>query len=110
DGTARVWDARTGAELSAFRGVTAVDNPPLSFSPDGTRVAGVGGDAARVYDANTGAELLSLKGHPLGVCSAVYSTDGLRVVTAGVDGTIRVWDARLPGRKRSSCGVTSGRE
>src|SRR5262249_42050633 len=45
DGTARVWDARTGAELSALRGVTAGDNPPLSFSPDGTRVAGVGGGA-----------------------------------------------------------------
>jgi eukaryotic-like serine/threonine-protein kinase len=40
------------------------------------------------------ADLLTLRGHVGVVTSACYSTDGSRIVTASVDKTARIWDAR----------------
>ena len=39
-------------------------------------------------------DLLTLKGHTEGVCSAAFSPDGSRIVTASWDNTAKVWDAR----------------
>ena len=41
-----------------------------------------------------GLELLSLKGHTEAVNSAQFSPDGKRIVTAGHDGTVIIWDSR----------------
>ena len=94
DGTARVWDALTGAPLS----------PPLCheqdvksarFSPDGARVVTASGDGtARVWDAATGALLTPPLRHASSVWSAEFSADGTRIVTASLDRHARVWDAR----------------
>jgi WD40 repeat protein len=37
--------------------------------------------------------LRKLEGHTDGVLSIAYSTDGKRIVTAGWDKTVRIWDA-----------------
>ncbi|MFO0957797.1 MAG: WD40 repeat domain-containing protein [Isosphaeraceae bacterium] len=99
DGTAKVWDARSGAEILTLNGHTnAVSS--ASFSPDGSRVITAGGDGtARVWDARSGAEALTLNGHTAGVTSASFSPEGSRVVTASADGTAKVWDA-TPFRQR----------
>ena len=95
DRTARVWDARTGAELLALKGHTG---PRRRGGVQPGR--GAGGDrggttTARVWDARTGAEVCSSsRGTPTSVRSAAFSPDGARVVTASADGTARVWDAR----------------
>src|SRR5207245_793680 len=39
-------------------------------------------------------DLLTLKGHTKGVGSARFNADGSRILTASVDHTARVWDAR----------------
>src|SRR5262249_702170 len=54
DGTARVWDARTGALALELKGhVGAVSG--VAFSPDGTRLATAAWDnTARVWDARSG--------------------------------------------------------
>ena len=40
------------------------------------------------------ADLVTLKGHTKWVASASFGPDGMRIVTASLDGTVRVWDAR----------------
>ncbi len=91
DGTARVWDAKTGATLATLSGHTGAVHS-AAFSPDGTRVVTASWDkTARVWDATTGAALATLSGHTGGVNSAAFSPDGTRVVTASRDKTARIW-------------------
>jgi WD40 repeat protein len=95
DGTARVWDARSGMPLG----------PPLrqflpvfqvSFSPDGRRVLTVCTSHARVWDRETGEPLSAAFVHQDDLTSASFRPDGLAVVTAGRDGTVRIWDIPPP--------------
>jgi len=93
DGTARVWDAATGAALLTLSGHTTYLTSVV-YSPDGTRIATASADnTARVWDAATGAELLVLAGHTASVEGIAFSADGTRIATAGRDNTVRVWDA-----------------
>ncbi len=94
DNTAKVWDAKSGAEvLTLKRHTSAVYS--ASFSPDGSRIiTGSEDNTAKVWDAKSGAELLTLTGHRRGVASASFSPDGSRIVTGSEDNTAKVWDAK----------------
>jgi WD40 repeat protein len=94
DGTARVWDAATGAAIAVLKGHEG-DVVSAAFSPEGTRVVTASSDdTARVWDAATGAAIAVLKGHESDVVSAAFSPEGTRVVTASDDKTARVWDLK----------------
>jgi WD40 repeat protein len=96
DGTARVWDVRTGRPVT----------PPLrhagpvrqgSFRPDGRRVVTSGWDgAARVWDAGTGRLIQTLRPGSRFLGYAAFSPGGRRVVTAVTSltraGEARVWE------------------
>jgi WD40 repeat protein len=100
DGTVRLWDAASGAELTALRahkqGVNSV-----GFSPDGARiVSGSRDTTVRVWYVS-GAELALLHGrdelvncgHREGVSSVSFSPDGMRIVSGSSDMAVLVWDA-----------------
>jgi tetratricopeptide (TPR) repeat protein len=93
DGTAKVWDAKTGThllELGPTRSVYSV-----AFSPDGTRIVTGGYDRmAKVWDARPGTPPLELKGHTVQVSSVAFGPDGTRIVTGSQDNTAKVWDVR----------------
>ncbi|MCI0699958.1 MAG: hypothetical protein L0241_02610, partial [Planctomycetia bacterium] len=88
DGTARVWDGKTGItlfELKHTRGVTSV-----AVSADGARIVTGTWDWVRVWDGKTGGALREWK---VGVMSVAVSADGSRVATASAEGA-RVWDVK----------------
>src|SRR4029079_11366990 len=77
--------------------------------PDGQRVVTEGPEGSGtvdVRDAELGSTVLSLAGHD-DVTDVVYSEDGTRLGTTGLDGTVRIWDATT-GRELWRVGGQSG--
>jgi WD40 repeat protein/serine/threonine protein kinase len=95
----QLCDAQTGREQ--FRWLDPQDGfTEVTFSPDGRRLAAVGGNLAvnrneevKVWDTHTGEELLSLRGHVGGLKAVAFSPDGRRIASAGLDQTVKLWDA-----------------
>jgi WD40 repeat protein len=82
DGTARLWDARTGAQIATL----AVQSKPLydvEFSPDGMLVT-TAADGVRVWDSRDGSPISTLEGVSTQL-SVEFSPEGKLVATsAGV--------------------------
>ncbi|MBC8873008.1 MAG: protein kinase [Planctomycetes bacterium] len=118
DGTARMWDAATGAKLFEFRhdDITSPkfppgihpsqirDNPPTEyesrraevtgaeFSQDGSRVLTWSNDrTARVWDTASGAQLVQFN-HDDWVSGATFDRQGRRVLSWCNGGPTRLWD------------------
>ena len=106
-GALKVWDAASGAEVVSIpRRGESLD--VVSISRDGSRVAAGGvqnsreslfGDAEgatqgvlSVWDLTTQEELFQLRGHANAVLSLDWSDDGTRLLSAGVDGRLILWD------------------
>jgi WD40 repeat protein len=92
DGTVRIWDTVSGAELLCVRahqgGVRSI-----AFSPDGCRLASASVDQmVKLWDAATGALIHSLIGHTNTVTDVAFSWDGRRLASASEDRTVKVWD------------------
>ena len=63
-----------------------------TFSPNGTQIVTTDDRSAQVWDAQTYRLLFALP-HGDTVYQAVYRADGKRLITAGGDGAVRIWDA-----------------
>src|SRR5215213_8116875 len=86
DGTARVWDAATGAVVGELHGHTRSLNSAV-FSPDGKFIVTAGDDATvRLWDAAQFTPVRMIGGtYPRIVSSAEYSPDGKFIVAASGD-------------------------
>jgi hypothetical protein len=94
DGTAKVWDARSGALALTCKGHTGQVRS-ASFSSDGTQIVTASYDkTAKVWDARSGALVITLQGHANPVTSATLNHDGSRIVTGSWDSTAKIWDAK----------------
>jgi WD40 repeat protein len=102
DGTARIWDARTGVQLHLLNVHPHVPGTPAYYdivktavySPDGTRIltADAGG-VIREWDPHTGAAARIISEHLKDLQSAQYSRDGARIVSAA-GSTVQIWNGQ----------------
>ena len=98
-GTLEVIDTETGSELWKAR-LGWGQGRGLAFSPDGKTIITDQGGVLRFFEAASGRErLASPEAHAGGVSIVRYTPDGRLVLTAGDDGTIRIWDSAT-GRQR----------
>ena len=68
----------------------------LSFSPDGNTLI-ITSDTrgpSYVWDTTQWRVVSSLSGHTDAITDVSYSTDGTRVATSSLDGTVRLWDTK----------------
>jgi hypothetical protein len=93
DGVVRLWDL-AGKRLCRFEGHTGPVTC-VAYAPDGTWGASGGLDrTVRIWDLASGKELYKFVGHEKGVLSVAIDPGGQQqVVSAGADGTMRLWDA-----------------
>lgn len=92
DSHVRVWNI-DGKVLTGTFGPVSVRSP-VSFSPDGTRIA-IGDDVGyvRVWELGNGRLLRQARAHEAMIWDIAYSPRGDVLVTASTDQTVRVWDA-----------------
>ncbi len=93
DGSVKVWDATTGAEVLTLRGHTQ-EVHGVTWSPTGGKLASASRDGTvKLWNIQTGREILTLKGHSGAVWEAAWSPDGRAVGSASADRTLKIWDA-----------------
>ncbi|GAA3292886.1 hypothetical protein GCM10020295_13310 [Streptomyces cinereospinus] len=93
DGTARVYDAASGRQLSVLPCDGAMVES-VSFSPDATRLATAGRDqVVRVWDVASGEPVRQLTGAGDIGRQVAWSPDGSRVAATFKDRAVRVWEA-----------------
>jgi WD40 repeat protein len=92
--TGHLWDARTGRKVGTV-GMEDGYVTNVAISPDGRRVATVGGAApvADVWDVETDRRVATMAGHSSDVENVAFSPDGTLLATGSHDGTARLWDA-----------------
>jgi len=99
-----LWSTTTGKQVATLQAHAASD-PNYSwqerirkacFSPDGTLLATVfhGDHQALLWDTQEGECVARLTGHTDDVVGVSFRPDGEQLLTASLDGTVRVWDVR----------------
>ena len=108
DGTARVWDCATGEQLYEFVGEPNECACSVAYRPqvngkntDVTKAktaralaVGFSGGSSRVYDVETTAVIAEHRQHKGDVVSVQFTPDGSRMITAGGEGNLCVYDAK----------------
>lgn len=97
DQSVRVWDTSTGAMLKVLSGHGQLITS-LSVSPDGARLAAGSWFGEIVFwDLGSYDFIASFKGHELAIRSLTFDGRGRWLASASHDGTLRLFEAGLPG-------------
>ena len=92
DGTARLWDTETGAEICRFEGHKSKVRS-VTFAPGGATLCTVSDDGTvRLWDTASGEEIRRFEGHNDCVLSVAFAPDGATLLTGGNDWTARLWN------------------
>jgi WD40 repeat protein len=90
DGTLRVWEVGSGAQLWLADAGAALNR--VAWSPDGALLAAGDEDGVvHLWDA-AGQEVQALAAHDGSANAVVWSPDGTRLASAGDDGRLKVWE------------------
>jgi WD40 repeat protein len=90
-GEIKIWDVEKGECLISLSGMSTSNNP-TSFTADGKQVVSPRLDTPAVWTVGDGKLVQEFKGHKSWVRTARFDPTGKRIVTAGLDKTVRVWD------------------
>jgi len=94
DRVLRLWDLATSKATASFPKQTQ-EIRAVAFAPRGELLAWAAGVAVRLGDSAKGVELRRLGGHTDAVRGLAFAADGQRLVSAGEDKTLRLWE--VPG-------------
>jgi len=105
DGTVRLWDSMTGAELRRFAGHTGPVTG-VAISGDGRTLATSSQDnSIRVWDLPLTRPLLRRPAHARGGTALALAADGRTILTGGTDPVAMQWDTQ---RLREAAATAAG--
>jgi WD40 repeat protein len=94
DHDVRIWDVATGQLVLRLQHNTAVYD--AEFSPDGRWLVSAA-NRAGLWDLRSGTNVERLQGHEGTTTAATFDPTGRRIVTGGVDGTVRTYGCEICG-------------
>ncbi len=94
DHDVRIWNVSSGEQTLLVQHNTAVHD--AQFSPDGRWLV-TAANRGGLWDVQTGANVARLQGHDGTLTAAAFAPGGLKIVTGGVDGTIRTYRCEVCG-------------
>ena len=99
DGTVRLWDVATGAQLQLYAVSGRVYD--VEIAPDGrTLLTGSSSGLAQLWDLDTGQEVQRFVSNGSSVTSAIFTPNGQALMTGSQDGAIRLWDRHVTAEPR----------
>eukprot|EP00928_Gymnodinium_smaydae_P042742 TRINITY_DN28747_c0_g1_i1.p1 TRINITY_DN28747_c0_g1~~TRINITY_DN28747_c0_g1_i1.p1 ORF type:complete len:417 (-),score=33.58 TRINITY_DN28747_c0_g1_i1:606-1826(-) len=93
DSTAKIWDMQTGDCTHTFKERHVQGITCAKFSPDGSVIAISSAKGVSLWNCATGCRYKKLRGFSEPVSTAVFSSDGLLVLTASWDYSANIWVA-----------------
>jgi WD40 repeat protein len=91
----RIWEYRSGNMLVQIDVPSRISSS--QWSRDGSAVVIASGREVSTWNPSTGRLARTYVGHTEQVLDAMFSADGQRIVSASVDGSVRLWD-RVSGK------------
>ena len=90
----RLWDLEAMEEVNRFAGYDSQDPGGLAFSPDGSLYSEYSHDfsGVQIMETETGNEIMTLPAHRGLMSGILFSPDGTRLATAGLDTFVKIWD------------------
>jgi WD40 repeat protein len=91
DGRVMIIDPKAGRPFRQFDGVTG-GVMAVAMTPDQRHIVAQAGNDAVLFETASGRAKVILSGHKDTIDALTFTPDGRRVITGGLDSTIKVWD------------------
>ncbi len=89
DGEVILWDVATETGRTILEGSESVRS--MAISPGGNMLAWTENQVTNLWDLEHGESIASLSGHESQVFAVAFSPDGSTLVSASLDGTVKLW-------------------
>ncbi|MCF7763258.1 MAG: protein kinase [Verrucomicrobia bacterium] len=85
-----IWESSSGSVVKKLSYPSPVQG--LAFSPDGHWLAGGGGTTLKLWEVSNWNLAATLEGHAAWINTLAFTPDGTRLISAGEDREIKIWD------------------